>query len=168
MKRFAATTAAVPRLLLLTLSLSKTLSDAEEPSRNAERHPATSRQLGFRPHRKLAPSKALVTYMFLVLICQLPIAPHRSSVASPLYIFLFFYFFIPLLQSCNRKSQSQPQSFDCFLRTQSMSHFGRAGPPDIRDTYSLLVLNITFRTWLFSFLRTQFFIAFLWIEIAPL
>ncbi|OAE21188.1 hypothetical protein AXG93_4012s1190 [Marchantia polymorpha subsp. ruderalis] len=25
-----------------------------------------------------------------------------------------------------------------------MSHFGRAGPPDIRDTYSLLVLNITF------------------------
>ncbi|KAG9144291.1 hypothetical protein Leryth_016947 [Lithospermum erythrorhizon] len=28
----------------------------------------------------------------------------------------------------------------------NMSHFGRAGPPDIRDTYSLLVLNITFRT----------------------
>ncbi|KAL3683932.1 hypothetical protein R1sor_001954 [Riccia sorocarpa] len=27
-----------------------------------------------------------------------------------------------------------------------MTHFGRAGPPDIRDTYSLLVLNITFRT----------------------
>lgn len=27
----------------------------------------------------------------------------------------------------------------------AMSHFGRAGPPDIRDTYSLLVLNITFR-----------------------
>ncbi|CAA6659510.1 unnamed protein product [Spirodela intermedia] len=27
-----------------------------------------------------------------------------------------------------------------------MSHFGRNGPPDIRDTYSLLVLNITFRT----------------------
>ncbi|KAJ7569030.1 hypothetical protein O6H91_01G058200 [Diphasiastrum complanatum] len=27
-----------------------------------------------------------------------------------------------------------------------MSHFGRAGPPDIKDTYSLLVLNITFRT----------------------
>ncbi|KAL8159276.1 hypothetical protein V2J09_000813 [Rumex salicifolius] len=27
-----------------------------------------------------------------------------------------------------------------------MSHFGRSGPPDIRDTYSLLVLNITFRT----------------------
>ncbi|KAJ0452154.1 putative RNA recognition motif domain, nucleotide-binding alpha-beta plait domain superfamily [Helianthus annuus] len=26
-----------------------------------------------------------------------------------------------------------------------MSHFGRAGPPDITDTYSLLVLNITFR-----------------------
>uniref|UniRef100_A0A251U784 Putative nucleotide-binding alpha-beta plait domain-containing protein n=1 Tax=Helianthus annuus TaxID=4232 RepID=A0A251U784_HELAN len=26
-----------------------------------------------------------------------------------------------------------------------MSDFGRAGPPDIRDTYSLLVLNITFR-----------------------
>ncbi|KAF5772205.1 putative RNA recognition motif domain, nucleotide-binding alpha-beta plait domain superfamily [Helianthus annuus] len=26
-----------------------------------------------------------------------------------------------------------------------MSHFGRAGPPDIIDTYSLLVLNITFR-----------------------
>ncbi|KAJ0804658.1 putative RNA recognition motif domain, nucleotide-binding alpha-beta plait domain superfamily [Helianthus annuus] len=25
-----------------------------------------------------------------------------------------------------------------------MSHYGRAGPPDIRDTYSLLVLNITF------------------------
>ncbi|KAK4340011.1 hypothetical protein RND71_041473 [Anisodus tanguticus] len=27
-----------------------------------------------------------------------------------------------------------------------MSHFGRTGPPDISDTYSLLVLNITFRT----------------------
>uniref|UniRef100_A0A2P2MIL5 RRM domain-containing protein n=1 Tax=Rhizophora mucronata TaxID=61149 RepID=A0A2P2MIL5_RHIMU len=27
-----------------------------------------------------------------------------------------------------------------------MSHFGRSGPPDIADTYSLLVLNITFRT----------------------
>ncbi|CAN4107989.1 unnamed protein product [Withania somnifera] len=27
-----------------------------------------------------------------------------------------------------------------------MSHFGRTGPPDITDTYSLLVLNITFRT----------------------
>ncbi|XP_074557594.1 uncharacterized protein LOC141813525 [Curcuma longa] len=26
-----------------------------------------------------------------------------------------------------------------------MSHFGRTGPPDIRDTYSLLVLNISFR-----------------------
>ncbi|MFQ6630115.1 hypothetical protein Gotur_007048 [Gossypium turneri] len=26
-----------------------------------------------------------------------------------------------------------------------MSHFGRSGPPDITDTYSLLVLNITFR-----------------------
>lgn len=29
----------------------------------------------------------------------------------------------------------------------TMSHFGRAGPPDIRDTYSLLVLNITFRMY---------------------
>ncbi|XP_027163438.1 serine/arginine-rich splicing factor SC35 isoform X4 [Coffea eugenioides] len=27
-----------------------------------------------------------------------------------------------------------------------MSHFGRSGPPDIADTYSLLALNITFRT----------------------
>ncbi|KAM1396732.1 hypothetical protein ACFX2I_014394 [Malus domestica] len=27
-----------------------------------------------------------------------------------------------------------------------MSHFGRSGPLDIRDTYFLLVLNITFRT----------------------
>ncbi|KAL6964284.1 hypothetical protein U1Q18_035341 [Sarracenia purpurea var. burkii] len=27
-----------------------------------------------------------------------------------------------------------------------MSHFGRSGPPDITDTYSLLVLNISFRT----------------------
>lgn len=27
----------------------------------------------------------------------------------------------------------------------TMSHFGRSGPPDIADTYSLLVLNITFR-----------------------
>ncbi|XP_062191790.1 serine/arginine-rich splicing factor SC35-like [Phragmites australis] len=27
-----------------------------------------------------------------------------------------------------------------------MSHFGRSGPPDIRDTFSLLVLNISFRT----------------------
>ncbi|CAN6679133.1 unnamed protein product [Malus baccata var. baccata] len=27
-----------------------------------------------------------------------------------------------------------------------MSHFGRSGPPDIKDTYFLLILNITFRT----------------------
>ena len=27
----------------------------------------------------------------------------------------------------------------------AMSHFGRSGPPDIRDTFSLLVLNISFR-----------------------
>ncbi|XP_059279778.1 serine/arginine-rich splicing factor SC35-like isoform X2 [Lycium ferocissimum] len=27
-----------------------------------------------------------------------------------------------------------------------MSHFGRSGPPDIKDTFSLLVLNVTFRT----------------------
>lgn len=27
-----------------------------------------------------------------------------------------------------------------------MSHFGRAGPPDISDTFSLLILNISFRT----------------------
>ncbi|KAI3774576.1 hypothetical protein L1987_49135 [Smallanthus sonchifolius] len=27
-----------------------------------------------------------------------------------------------------------------------MSHFGRAGPPDISDTYSLLILNTSFRT----------------------
>ncbi|XP_009761421.1 uncharacterized protein LOC107831149 [Nicotiana tabacum] len=27
-----------------------------------------------------------------------------------------------------------------------MSHFGRTGPPDIKDTFSLLVLNVTFRT----------------------
>ncbi|TVU46778.1 hypothetical protein EJB05_06338 [Eragrostis curvula] len=26
-----------------------------------------------------------------------------------------------------------------------MSHFGRSGPPEIRDTYSLLVLNVSFR-----------------------
>ncbi|TQE12607.1 hypothetical protein C1H46_001819 [Malus baccata] len=25
-----------------------------------------------------------------------------------------------------------------------MSHFGRSGPPDIKDTYFLLILNITF------------------------
>ncbi|BBN67266.1 ortholog of human splicing factor SC35 [Prunus dulcis] len=31
-------------------------------------------------------------------------------------------------------------------RARTMSHFGRSGPPDIADTYSLLVLNITFRT----------------------
>ncbi|KAL3622789.1 hypothetical protein CASFOL_033397 [Castilleja foliolosa] len=28
-----------------------------------------------------------------------------------------------------------------------MSHFDRSVPPDIRDTYSLLVLNITFRIY---------------------
>ncbi|KAL0368825.1 UNVERIFIED_CONTAM: Serine/arginine-rich splicing factor SC35 [Sesamum calycinum] len=33
-----------------------------------------------------------------------------------------------------------------FKQAKTMSHFGRSGPPDIRDTYSLLVLNITFRT----------------------
>ncbi|KAA8538076.1 hypothetical protein F0562_027684 [Nyssa sinensis] len=42
-----------------------------------------------------------------------------------------------------------------------MSHFGRAGPPDIKDTYSLLVLNITFRRYPnlvheFSFLSFSF------------
>lgn len=31
------------------------------------------------------------------------------------------------------------------LQSATMSHFGRSGPPDITDTYSLLVLNITFR-----------------------
>ncbi|KAL0392345.1 UNVERIFIED_CONTAM: Serine/arginine-rich splicing factor SC35 [Sesamum radiatum] len=31
-----------------------------------------------------------------------------------------------------------------------MSHFGRSGPPDIRDTYSLLVLNITFRNYTYD------------------
>jgi hypothetical protein len=30
-----------------------------------------------------------------------------------------------------------------------MSRFGRSGPPPIRDTYSLLVLNITFREFPF-------------------
>ena len=29
---------------------------------------------------------------------------------------------------------------------ETMSHFGRSGPPDITNTYSLLVLNITLRT----------------------
>ncbi|TQD89440.1 hypothetical protein C1H46_024975 [Malus baccata] len=33
-----------------------------------------------------------------------------------------------------------------------MSHFGRSGPPDIRETYSLLVLNITFRKSPFALL----------------
>ncbi|KAJ3700096.1 hypothetical protein LUZ61_003801 [Rhynchospora tenuis] len=27
-----------------------------------------------------------------------------------------------------------------------MSHFGRSGPPDVKDSFSLLVLNLTFRT----------------------
>ena len=41
--------------------------------------------------------------------------------------------------------------------TITMSHFGRSGPPDIRDTYSLLVLNITFRIFLSFFLFFFFF-----------
>jgi len=39
-----------------------------------------------------------------------------------------------------------------------MSHFGRSGPPDISDTYSLLVLNITFRSFSFSFFFFFFFL----------
>ncbi|KAG6774158.1 hypothetical protein POTOM_021508 [Populus tomentosa] len=35
-----------------------------------------------------------------------------------------------------------------------MSHFGRSGPPDIRDTFSLLVLNITFRIYTSLLSRT--------------
>ncbi|CAA0834261.1 Serine/arginine-rich splicing factor SC35 [Striga hermonthica] len=49
-----------------------------------------------------------------------------------------------------RKTIKKPQipnpSFSILTRRKKMSHFGRSGPPDIRDTYSLLVLNITFRT----------------------
>lgn len=45
-----------------------------------------------------------------------------------------------------------------------MSHLGRSGPPDIRDTFSLLVLNITFRERLspsfISFLFFSFFSVF--------
>lgn len=37
-----------------------------------------------------------------------------------------------------------------------MSHFGRTGPPDITDTYSLLVLNITFRKPFFLSLSLSF------------
>jgi len=39
-----------------------------------------------------------------------------------------------------------------------MSHFGRQGPPDIADTYSLLVLNITFRNLSLS-LSIQLFLS---------
>ena len=46
--------------------------------------------------------------------------------------------------------------------TITMSHFGRSGPPDIRDTYSLLVLNITFRIFLSFFLFFFFFWFFCW------
>lgn len=47
-------------------------------------------------------------------------------------------------------STRQPLAHTPFTLTLSehdMSHFGRSGPPDIRDTYSLLVLNITFRIY---------------------
>ena len=41
-----------------------------------------------------------------------------------------------------------------------MSHFGRSGPPDIKDTFSLLVLNITFREHLCFSLPLSFLSAF--------
>ncbi|KAI8016551.1 Serine/arginine-rich splicing factor SC35 [Camellia lanceoleosa] len=46
------------------------------------------------------------------------------------------------------KSKPNPSrhSLSLYLKKKKMSHFGRSGPPDIKDTYSLLVLNITFRT----------------------
>jgi RNA recognition motif-containing protein len=44
----------------------------------------------------------------------------------------------------NETSLSRAPNFSAGGKT--MSHFGRSGPPDISDTYSLLVLNITFRT----------------------
>ncbi|GLT93816.1 hypothetical protein SLE2022_115900 [Rubroshorea leprosula] len=36
--------------------------------------------------------------------------------------------------------------FDRVTRARKTSHFGKSSPPDIKDTYSLLVLNIAFRT----------------------
>ncbi|GAB4853226.1 hypothetical protein Ancab_017414 [Ancistrocladus abbreviatus] len=52
-----------------------------------------------------------------------------------------------LIKSVRERHHSRardPNSFAALVR--SMSHFGRSGPPDITDTYSLLVLNISFRT----------------------
>ncbi|XP_068308616.1 serine/arginine-rich splicing factor SC35-like isoform X1 [Pyrus communis] len=57
-----------------------------------------------------------------------------------------------MIQSPTRPPNRRPGSprvqnlKDTSRSARTMSHFGRSGPPDISDTYSLLVLNITFRT----------------------
>ncbi|XP_034224190.1 serine/arginine-rich splicing factor SC35-like isoform X2 [Prunus dulcis] len=60
-----------------------------------------------------------------------PITKTPKKGQTPLHPWIY-------LQSGNRNHSSG--------RARTMSHFGRSGPPDIADTYSLLVLNITFRT----------------------
>lgn len=68
----------------------------------------------------------------------------------------------PLAQTLARLTLSQTHTQNPFLTfsllstftlqeseerktTNKMSHFGRSGPPEIKDSYSLLVLNLTFR-----------------------
>ena len=59
----------------------------------------------------------------------------RSSLCSSIHPLSKPYLHLPTASHCSRSLA---------LSLWKMSHFGRAGPPDIRDTYSLLVLNITF------------------------
>ena len=56
----------------------------------------------------------------------------------------------PALRSPRRHRRSGPPAASA---SSEMSRFGRSGPPPIRDSYSLLVLNITFREFLPSPLR---------------
>lgn len=53
---------------------------------------------------------------------------------------------IPKTLSIFYQSKSVCSNLQLAARTkQTMSHFGRSGPPDISDTYYLLILNISFR-----------------------
>ncbi|XP_048134781.1 serine/arginine-rich splicing factor SC35-like isoform X1 [Rhodamnia argentea] len=71
--------------------------------------------------------------------------PTDSSLAHQAIVLRKESLALPLLPSLSL-SLSLSLRAEARKRKTAMSHFGRSGPPDITDTYSLLVLNITFRT----------------------
>lgn len=70
-------------------------------------------------------------------------------------LFLYLFFFKKVLERSKIISlkgwRNPSRSSEAENAGEKMSHFGRTGPPDISDTYSLLVLNITFRKRVFFF-----------------